>query len=495
MDAMPEGFRILLVDDSETLSGMMSYILESAGYETETAGDGMEALAAVHRRVPDLVLMAVRMPRLDGFQACRLLKYCPAARDVPLILLTSHETGAERMRAELAGADRCLSREGAPDLVVSSVRELLEGKTPRPAGADPPGGAFPGELDLLVRVNGILETRLFEAILVNEISRMGRELDDFESTVRAVSNFLRNLVPHDSMSVSFSDGVHSETVVVVPHQAEVPFRGMARDLAERILTEAGVPYTPALMKWTEVEGSPENGGTDPLDNLAPSAVCPVRNGTMVRGVLALSSGAGAPVPAGNVPLETILPHAFSILENAWSYRRISSISETDGLTGLPNVRHFRERLRMEHARARRYKETYAIMMLDIDHFKKVNDLYGHPVGDTVLRELAVIIKEAARQTDMPARYGGEEFILFMPKTTVLDVLQAGERLRKAVERKAFAAPSPLLRCTISIGIADYRPGFEGSEQEVIRRADQALYEAKRSGRNRVVCDQSVECGP
>ena len=134
------------------------------------------------------------------------------------------------------------------------------------------------------------------------------------------------------------------------------------------------------------------------------------------------------------------------------------------------------------------------MMIDIDHFKKVNDVYGHPVGDIVLRELAAILKEVARETDLPARYGGEEFIIFMPKTRLPEVLQAGERLRKAVERKAFAAPSPLLRCTVSIGIADFRPGFEGSEQEVIRRADQALYEAKRGGRNRVVCDQSMESG-
>ena len=257
---MPDAFRVLIVDDSETLAGMLSYFLESAGYETEAVRDGMEALRAVSRRVPDLVLMAVRMPRLDGIQACRLLKCggrrAGRARDPPDL----PGIGAERMRAELAGADLCLPRDGSPEDVVSPVRELLEGKTPRPAEAVPAAGGAPGEIELLVRVNGILEARLFEATLVNEIGRVGRELDDFESAVRAISGFLWNLVPHESMSVAFSDGVHSECVVVVPSQADERFRGMARDLAERICTEAGVPFTPAHMKWTVVEGNPEHAG-------------------------------------------------------------------------------------------------------------------------------------------------------------------------------------------------------------------------------------------
>jgi diguanylate cyclase (GGDEF)-like protein len=490
---MADAFRVLIADDSETLGEMLSYVLETAGYETETVRDGMEALRAVSRRAPDLVLMAVRMPRLDGIQACRLMKCGNAAGDVPVVLLASRETGAERMRAELAGADRCIPRDGSPEDVVAAVQELLDGRSPRKAADTPAGAGAEGEVELLARVNGILEARLFEATLVNEIGRVGRELDDFESAVRAISGFLKELAPHESMSVAFSDGVHSESVVVVPHQADERFRRMARDLAERVFADSGLPCAPAQTKWTVVEGNPGNeAGRGAPDRLVPAVIVPVRNGTMVRGVLSLSVGSGGPAPTAFVPMEAVLQQAFSILENAWSYRRISSISETDGLTGLPNVRHFRERVRAEHARAKRYKDPYGIMMIDIDHFKKVNDVYGHPVGDTVLRELAAILRETARETDLPARYGGEEFIVFMPKTRLPEVVQAGERLRKAVERKVFASPSPLLRCTVSIGIADYRPGFEGNEQEVIRRADQALYEAKRSGRNRVVSDQSAE---
>jgi diguanylate cyclase (GGDEF)-like protein len=208
---------------------------------------------------------------------------------------------------------------------------------------------------------------------------------------------------------------------------------------------------------------------------------------MVKGLLALYSGAGAPPTAGASHVEALLQHAFMVLENSWLYRQIARMSVTDGLTGLTNVRHFRETMRMEHARAKRHNDPYTILMVDIDHFKKVNDVYGHPVGDTVLRELGVVLRDIVRTTDLPARYGGEEFIVFLPQTRLPEAAIVGERLRKAVERKPFAAPSPLLRCTVSVGIADYLPGGEGNEREVIARADQALYEAKRGGRNRVVC--------
>jgi diguanylate cyclase (GGDEF)-like protein len=131
-------------------------------------------------------------------------------------------------------------------------------------------------------------------------------------------------------------------------------------------------------------------------------------------------------------------------------------------------------------------------MMDIDHFKKINDLYGHPVGDTVLREMAAIFLGAVRLTDLPARYGGEEFAVFLPRTRLPEAAIVGERIREAVERKVFAAPSPMLRCTVSVGIADYLPGTEGTENAVIERADQSLYAAKRGGRNRVVCNAAKE---
>ena len=128
---VPDAFRVLLVDDSEVVTEMLSWLLGSAGYEIETAVDGMKGVRAALRRVPDLVMMSTRLPRLDGIQACRLLKAERATRDVPVILLTSEEAGADRLHAARAGADRCLLRDVSPEEALPAVRECLAGKTPR----------------------------------------------------------------------------------------------------------------------------------------------------------------------------------------------------------------------------------------------------------------------------------------------------------------------------------------------------------------------------
>jgi two-component system cell cycle response regulator len=480
------------VDDSETVTEMLSWLLGSAGYAVETAGDGVKGVRAAFRRVPDLVVMSTRLPRLDGIQACRLLKADPATRDVPVILLTSEEAGADRLHAAHAGADRCLLRDVSPEEALPAVRECLAEKAPRPAGGPGAGVAAPDDIEILSRVNGVLEATLFEASLLNEIAHVGREVDDFEATARKLFRLLREIAPAEAMGAVFSDGVCSEGVSVFPDDAGDPIREEVRHRTERLRDEAGVPFSPGRAVWTGIQGGFPGSDVVAPGSLVPRAVCTVRAGEMVKGLMAVYSGVKGAAPGGAATKETLLRQAFMVLENAWLYRQIARISVTDGLTGLTNVRHFREQVQREHSRARRHNDPYTILMMDIDHFKKINDVHGHPVGDTVLREMAAIFREAVRGTDLPARYGGEEFIVFLPRTRLPEAVIVGERIREAVERKAFAAPSPMLRCTVSVGIADYLPGTEGTEKTVIGRADEALYSAKRGGRNRVVCSPSKE---
>ncbi len=489
---MPETFRILIVDDSETVTGVLTMLLGSAGYAIETAGDGVKGVRAVLRRVPDLVVMSARLPRLGGIPACRLLKAGTATRDVPVILLTSEEAGVEWLHADRAGADRCLLHASQED-VLPAVRKCLEGKSPRPEREADPGVALPDDIEILSRVNGILEATLFEASLLNEIAHVGGEVDDFEATAGELFRLLREVAPAAAVGVVFSDGVYSEGVSVFPDDAEDPFRAEVRQRTERLRDEAGVPFAPERAVWTGIPV--ECRGSDGVTpgSLVTRAICTVRAGEMVKGLIAVFSSANSAMVTGSAATrETLLRHAFMVLENAWLYRQIDRISVTDGLTGLANIRHFREQAQREHSRARRHNDPYSALMMDIDHFKKINDVYGHPVGDTVLREMAAIFREAVRLTDFPARYGGEEFIAFLPRTRLPEAAIVGERIRQAVERKVFAAPSLMIRCTVSIGIASFLPGTEGTEKTVIERADQALYAAKHGGRNRVVCDSAKE---
>jgi two-component system cell cycle response regulator len=480
------------VDDSETVTGMLSWLLGSAGYAIETADDGLKGVRAALRRVPDLVVMSTRLPRLDGIQACRLLKADPATREVPVILLTSEEAGADRLHAARAGADRCLLRDVSPEEALPAVRECLAGKAPRTEGGAGAGVAPPDDIEILSRVNGVLEAGLFEASLLNEMAHVGREVDDFEATARKLFCLLREIAPADAMGAVFSDGVNSEGVSIFPDDAEDPFRAEVRRRTERLRDEAGVPFAPDRAVWTGIRGGFRGSDGVTSESLVFRASCTVRAGEMVKGVVAVYSGSEGAVPGGTASKVALLRQAFTVLENAWLYRQIARISVTDGLTGLTNVRHFREQAQREHSRARRHNDPYSILMMDIDHFKKINDVYGHPVGDIVLREMAVIFREAVRLTDLPARYGGEEYIVFLHRTRLPEAVIVGERIREAVERKVFAAPLPLIRCTVSVGIADYLPGTEGTEKTVIGRADQALYAAKHGGRNRVACSPAKD---
>jgi len=165
-------------------------------------------------------------------------------------------------------------------------------------------------------------------------------------------------------------------------------------------------------------------------------------------------------------------------------RQLSHIAVTDGLTQIYNRRHVDELLHKEIKRFTRRKYSHlSVMMVDIDHFKKLNDAYGHLAGDGVLREIAQVLKEGVRETDTVARYGGEEFIIVMPDTHLDGAAYRAETLREMVERKDFPGHDGPLHITISIGVAAF---LSGSADGVIGVADRALYQAKRAGRNRVI---------
>ena len=158
---------------------------------------------------------------------------------------------------------------------------------------------------------------------------------------------------------------------------------------------------------------------------------------------------------------------------------------TDTLTGLYNYRHFSEALETEMERTHRTRTTTSLLILDIDFFKKVNDTYGHEVGNQALRHIANILRSQVRKIDIPCRYGGEEFTVILPATPLKPALDVAERIRAAIE----ASPLPLedgeLALTTSIGVESYRPEMQLSLDEFVHLADNYLYQAKQDGRNRV----------
>ena len=198
----------------------------------------------------------------------------------------------------------------------------------------------------------------------------------------------------------------------------------------------------------------------------------------------------SPVPNAIRPyqielLKVLGNQAASSLANAKFHAEIERMAITDGLTGLFNHRNFQEKLTAEFRRLERFSAPLSLLLIDIDFFKKINDTYGHPAGDEVLREVARIIRETIRNVDIPARYGGEEFAALLPGTNHEGALKMAERLRETIAGKRFCIEGKELRMSVSIGAAT-SPHDAGTKEELVEKADKALYCAKRDGRNRCV---------
>ena len=172
------------------------------------------------------------------------------------------------------------------------------------------------------------------------------------------------------------------------------------------------------------------------------------------------------------------------LQNA--NQQLRELATKDGLTGLFNHRYFQEALDREISRALRYEKPLALILLDIDHFKKVNDTYGHPVGDIVIKLISAMMKKAVRESDLVARYGGEEFAAILPETELKGAAILAERLRRAVEAADIPANGQTIKVTISVGVCAYNLSVSsGGKAAFVNATDKGLYHAKENGRNKI----------
>ncbi|MBI3269484.1 MAG: diguanylate cyclase [Planctomycetes bacterium] len=184
-------------------------------------------------------------------------------------------------------------------------------------------------------------------------------------------------------------------------------------------------------------------------------------------------------------METHLKMAALVQHLETQTQILSKLAALDYLTGIYNRRSMFDALEVELNRCRRSGRRLSVLMLDLDHFKRINDSHGHPAGDLVLREFASRAKQALRSTDILCRYGGEEFCVILPETETASALAAAERIRQAIGARSFMLESDEVTVTVSVGVASVPPEFEGELTELLERADKALYRAKQGGRNRV----------
>lgn len=222
-----------------------------------------------------------------------------------------------------------------------------------------------------------------------------------------------------------------------------------------------------------------------LRHLESLLVLPLHRGDRVIGAITLASARGRQYPASTREMLRVISHQVGVsLDNAHMYEAMEERATTDGLTGLTNHRAFQERMTQLHALSERAGGKYSVILTDIDHFKAVNDTYGHPVGDEVLRRVAAILAGRSRKVDIVARYGGEEFCLVLPDTDAAGAEHFANELREEIAAQVMQSEHGTFRVTMSMGVAQF-PADGAERATLIERADQALYDCKEHGRNQV----------
>jgi diguanylate cyclase (GGDEF)-like protein len=226
-----------------------------------------------------------------------------------------------------------------------------------------------------------------------------------------------------------------------------------------------------------------SAGSGAIDTLAGAPL--VAHGTVI-GVLNVGGSVRAAQSTLREVLSVVTHLGATAVENQINFERLEREATTDGLTGLSNVRNFKEKLRQELARAVRYGRTLSVFLFDVDNFKHYNDRNGHPAGDDCLRRTGDLLRKSTRASDLPARYGGEEFVVLLPETDGTGALAFAEKIRAAIAAHEYPhrEAQPLGCVSISGGVATY-PRDGSDIDTLIAAADKALYRAKQSGRNRV----------
>lgn len=314
--------------------------------------------------------------------------------------------------------------------------------------------------------NASAEPAVTRALLVaamHELETLYAALDNVHSGLLLLDGSLHAVYSNPSLHEMFKS--FSQDVIRNNHP---PYEELLRDAVAASSVDVE-DYVERRLAWVKAENSP------PMD-------LPMTNGTVLRCHLAALPGGGRMLIYSDVT---------DIVRNAEEMQRLATV---DGMTGIYNRRHFLELADREWNRARRYGRAVSFLMIDIDHFKAINDELGHEIGDRMIVHLASLARSCKRDCDVLARIGGEEFAILLPETTMEQALAVAERLRHHVAGMPLVeVPKPFC-ATVSIGVATASSDTTGVS-DLMKAADQALYSAKRGGRNRVVCSVPASLAP
>lgn len=473
--------RVLVVDDSEVTRAILSRTLRGAGFEVLEARDGAEGAMAALREQPAVVVTDLEMPTMDGFPLLRLLKADPASSHIPVLILTSHGEAASRYWSLRTGADAYLTKDFNPGDLVKLVAGLVEtaALSPRIALVDSADLQALGPVDVLARVARHLDTSLLQATVLNTLLEHGMAANDFHEAARGALETLSQVVDAQFLAVGVAEADSGMVQILLQDPVRSTDVEVLGDLVTRTV---GLPPGTTPVE-TRVSGDP---GDLPVElERTVWLSLPVRGAV---GTLAFLPRDPQEFAASTKALAgSLTSHLAMVLDNARLSQRLHELSTLDGLTRQLNHRVIYDRLTEELERARRYRLPLSVVLCDLDHFKEINDTYGHLAGDAVLREGAAVLRRCLRSTDLLGRYGGEEFLAVLPQVDLNGACMAAERLRLGLEKHVVRLAGGVeVRVTASFGVASRDElANVGSSDVLVSLADSRLYEAKAAGRNLV----------
>lgn len=449
--------RVLVVDDILANVRLLEAKLAAEYFEVVTAMNGVDALESVQRTNPDIVLLDVMMPGIDGIEVCRRIKTNPQTQHIPVIMVTALDQPEDRVRGLEAGADDFLTKPVDDISMFCRVKSLVR----------------------LKMLTDELRLRSADSDAMRLIAMRSPQAESQPGRVLIVDN--RTIVA-DRIRLALT-GRHDVTVAEDPQQA-VAMATEEVEHFELIIVNLDMEGFDALRLCSQLKSLEHTRQTPLLIIVDPD--------DQQRLLRALDMGVNDYL-IRPVDKQELLARVNTQIRR-WRYTeqlRLSvqasiEMAVIDPLTGLYNRRYLETHLAhlIEHSINR--GKALSVLAFDLDFFKSINDTHGHDAGDRVLQELAERIRMNIRTLDMACRTGGEEFVIVLPATEVRVAERIGERLRKAIASKRFNVGSGGgLAVTISAGIAMLNAAGDKVE-DILKRADQALYQAKREGRNRII---------
>jgi two-component system cell cycle response regulator len=463
---------VLLIDPNDAGRAVLAERLRLQGFAVKESTDGADGAISALEAPPAAVVADLSMPSISGVQLCRLLRSEAGTSSIPVILRGA-EGRRNRFWAEQAGAFAYVVKGRMAELV-RALRKAFERQVPD-------DGFFVVSstegLDVRDRIATHLDAALFESVIAAEVRRLGTS-ESFDRLVDLLSQFVSQVTTYRWMAVLRHSpmrlGIHTN-----PHRRDIAVNEAVRAVGTR-------DATPPI---ATVEDE------DAVDDIeGPAAVtAPIVFGDASIGVLALAPRAPAHVN-DPVLVKTIARELGGALRMATLVEESRWMATTDTLTGLLNRRAFLDWGKREVARATRYKDPLSVVLLDVDHFKLINDKRGHSVGDLVLSRAGHLLSNHVRSCDVVARWGGEEFVIALPSTGLAGASLVAERIREALSREEILdRAGQSVHVTASFGVAQL--GGDETLELLVDRADRAMYGAKSAGRNRVFSTNGASLKP